>query len=1070
MRRTPGLERLALSAGLALLTLVTACRDEPPPTAPEEGAELPESAAELPTIGSGNAILSDRAHLLAGGGFDLVASQDELAAGTLRFLSADGEYPDVTRDDFVVADVNGERVVRRVLQQKLDGPALVVETSHADWYEIVNEGTYSLTIPFNGVDGPSLTSGPAAVPIPINGNALPLPPLSHEFQDTDVCQLAQDFVDLFGGPQQTVCGEPKDLEVGAGVTVKIEGTLDSLRILSGDVSLTGDMDISLTVESGGISGGTAPVFSPCNRGNYLGCVSTPTGAALVDWLRTYAPAIPDGSLRPVRLCVPGTPVRVRAGYWSGWTWNPPRFEQCRIASYGTLPTVTLPSVQQVVSEVRPTVSGDVVVRVKGDGAFGIKIAIPYLAASAAYSVTDDFSAKASVGVFVLLRATLKNAGATVRFAFDETGQVTQSWTPEVGWEGDYESVDKDRSAQLLALEGPDSIVVRFGVPIEAKAEVCVALIACESGGNDSTFFGAALAAERPTTPEGHLANGLFDNLNLGAKAGVGISMFSEATWTREQIHPTAENIDNWHIAVESAYDLTLEAGVTIPLTGWILPDVPRSYDETWECCRVRLSDYWGQAKLNVTTATSGPAPDPDGYSVSIERMDTLPDFIVDGSTRVLPFSMFPLPALSIENDGSVIFGTATSFLPCNAVYSDAYLTQGLIPYAAVNGARALGVGIPNYALTTPCPMLVAPYRVELTNVAANCTVEGGAVREDVWLEQSNVITGRSDTKELHFDVTCGDASDLGTLQVVLAPGAAGPNERPHVRVDGIDQGPVPASDTLVITGIMSGIREVSLDRISSFCVVTPETITVVADATTPSQPAVVCALPDPAPLDAVHYEVTTDGPVQDRDGYEMRVDGESESSMPVSGITSVLGRPSEEPQVFFVSGIDGNCMPLGDNPRTIALDAAGNSVTVPFPVQCFDEPTDTLRGVVESTGYPSPVAYLRLENGTALAISGPKLSELGRLGGTTVRAWGRASAAGFAIHGYDLRSTLGDTRWMGIVIDRPDGTWLFGREARRILDAPAALKAASGSLVWIKGTAEADDIRPTLFSVIREGS
>ena len=38
-----------------------------------------------------------------------------------------------------------------------------------------------------------------------------------------------------------------------------------------------------------------------------------------------------------------------------------------------------------------------------------------------------------------------------------------------------------------------------------------------------------------------------------------------------------------------------------------------------------------------------------------------------------------------------------------------------------------------------------------------------------------------------------------------------------------------------------------------------------------------------------------------------------------------------------------------------------------------------------------------------------------RLTGTPVRVWGRASATGIDVHGYDLRSQLGADRWLGIV-------------------------------------------------------
>ena len=73
--------------GITLVAVLAACADKPAPTAPEEGrVDLSDEATELPAALSANAVLSDRAHLLAGDGFNLIASEEETAAGTLCFL------------------------------------------------------------------------------------------------------------------------------------------------------------------------------------------------------------------------------------------------------------------------------------------------------------------------------------------------------------------------------------------------------------------------------------------------------------------------------------------------------------------------------------------------------------------------------------------------------------------------------------------------------------------------------------------------------------------------------------------------------------------------------------------------------------------------------------------------------------------------------------------------------------------------------------------------------------------------------------------------------------------------
>jgi hypothetical protein len=377
------------------------------------------------------------------------------------------------------------------------------------------------------------------------------------------------------------------------------------------------------------------------------------------------------------------------------------------------------------------------------------------------------------------------------------------------------------------------------------------------------------------------------------------------------------------------------------------------------------------------------------------------------------------------------------------------------------------VGIPNWAITTPCPFLIAEYRVELAGVAENCAVTDGAVRE-VWLQQRDLVEGLSNTKELHFDVTCGTADDLGVLRIVMDPDAVGVGERPHVLVDGVDQGPVPPNDTLLVPGLLAGTREVALDRVSEHCTATPTNADVPAGDTVTAEPPVSCVPPPPSPTNAVHFEAAVEGAVADANGYELRVDGAAAKAMDIEGRTSVDDVPAGELRAYLVADIDHRCVPFGANPRAIRLDGAGNSVAVPFSVPCYDEPVDTLTGLVEGLG--GSIAQLRLPSGASLVVNGPKASELARMTGSPIVAWGGATATGFRVHGYRIRNVTGEERWMGIVLDRPGGTWLIGREAFRVADPPDALRANDGAFVWIKGVTVSGEIHPTLFGVIREGS
>ena len=1051
------------AALLTALLVFQACDYRSNPTAPgtEPDAELPDETGAAPAAMTGNAIYSDRAHALPPEAFELLSTREEQAAGVLRYRATEGVLPEVTRDDFIVTELEGgEPVVRRVISAEEASGALVLETSPAYWHEIVRGGEYRFTIPFDGSEEAQgqFTGSAGPQRIPLARDSIPLPPLEHTFQPTDVCAWIHDLAALLpGNNDPEVCGKPRTLSGAVGVAkLGISGTLDSLKIRSGRIRVTGDMDIAMNVDPGGLVGGEAPEFYPCDRGSYLGCVTTPTGAALVEWLRRYAPSIPEASLPPVRVCVPGARVRTRRGFWSGsfpsYTWNPPIWVQCRITNVGELPQVVLPSVTRMDSEIRPNIEGEFVVRVQGDGAFEVKVSTP-IGTQAGFSAGQDLKAEAKIGVFVLLKATVKNGGGTVKFTFDDTGRVEQTWSSTEGFGHEFELLDDNRNAQLLYLDNPDSIVVRVGVPVQVGVELCIAIYNCET-------------AESKEDP--NFADKVFKNLNVGGEIGAGVSMFYEGTWTRPQVHPTDPLIDNWNVSVDGAYDVSVNAGVKIPLTGWILPDVPREYEETWECCRLSVSDYWGQAPLDVVWTTTGDAADidPDGYRILVQRTDSMPG-IVDAGAQRLGKAWAPTVHEHLGGPtGEHRFGDFVSAVPCNTVYSDLLLNMSPVWGLALGGARASGVGVPNYAVTTPCDWLIANYEVTLEGVADNCTVVGGPSQE-VWLHSTNHSLDRQDTTSVVFDIECAPVGATGDLRVLLPALATTTDLPPALAVDGRRYGVFPDSAALLLTRLTPGTRSVQAVDVDPWCVADPVDVDVVANQVTEITLPVVCALPDLV-AGMVEYRTTLEGGGDDPNGYELRRDGVSVSALPQEARVRIEGVAAATPTVFHVAGIHGSCQPLAPNPRLVTLDGAATPQSVDFPVRCVDAVPDTLVGTLDASGWPTPTVTVRVDDGRTLTASGPLATELAALTGTAARVWGVTSATGISVHGYDLRSSLVDDRWMGIVLERPDGVWLFGEEAVRLVDAPPGLVAASGSLVWVSGQQTSEGVRPVLFSIIRE--
>lgn len=1072
--------RKARATVLLLTTLVvaSACNvDAPtePLVEPDPGPALPDGP--VGQTQTGGEIFSNRARVLEPEHFDLVSTAADFDAGVYRYRSSDGSpLPDVERDDFVLGapEAGAEPFVRLALRSETVGDELVVETGGARWSDVIQTGVYGMTMPLGG-DGPARTfNGVTLQPIAIGPlEGVPFGPLEAPIPDLDLCALVTDLVGtVLSDPQ--VCGKPRDIDVAVGVVgLNLEGTVDSLLILDGKIGLEGDMDIGMRVDGGGITGGRAPVFAPCDRAAYLGCISTPTGANLLDWLHRYAPSIPDLSLPAIRMCVPGTPVRVRRGYWdwSGWVpvWIPPAFERCRITDVGVLPTYVLPTVETVDQSIRPHFTGEMLIRVKGDGKLTVKVPIPYLGATAGYG-GNHLAAKASVGVFVKLQFALKNGGGTVKVTFNEKGEVTQTWTETDGWDGDYEKIDRSVNGQLVYFDNPDSMTVRAGGLATVGVELCAALISCDpSKDTTSSFFATPPGfyfetgvAPTPPAPVGGLTE-------LAVKVGAGAEFFygAEVNWSRSQVAPADPLIDNHHYDVDWVTELGLKAGLQVPLVGWALPDAIKSWDWTYEVNRFGVMDLWGTGSLRVVANTTGSAPDADGYDVVVSRYDTLPTIIDPDAERlgrerdwgsVLSQSLGVVDSVEFSQPG-----------PCGVYYTDAllFLSGGLV-VQAIDGLTAVGDYVPKWAVTSRCDLLIARYNVELTGVAANCSVVGGALRDDVWLLQVNHSLNRPDgLQRVEFTVDCPAGGQLGDVEVTTTTTGLPPDDPYRITIDGVPADPIGASETRLVTGLTEGGHDIGLANVPATCTTSPVAVTVTAGGSVAAALSVTCPLQGGDPGDVTVTSATT-GPGSAANGFEVRVDGIARAPLPLNGAAYVHGVPASVPTVVQVSSLAANCRATTPNPAVVTLDVMASPTTVAFTAECTTAVVDTIDGTVEARGWPTPAVTVRTPDGITTDLRGVVLDEIAQLTGTPVRVWGVRSGTTLVVYGYDLDSTLGDPRWLGVVAERSGEYWLFGDEAVHLVEPPSSLTARVGDLVWVSGAELDMGIQPFVFGVLRE--
>lgn len=1032
MMDTRRVVRLSL---LSALVAVVACDELP--SEPDEVGTAADSAqvSDVPP-GAGPGLLSDRARIIAPDRSPLISTAEQLEAGEYRFEDPGKLASSVGRNDVIVVRVNGQPEPRLVVGARTADDVLILDTGPALWSDVVNSGRFGVTAPIG--PGPAATLSNQQLPVVGLVGSQTVPPLGTRFE-LDLCAAADSIMENL-----ELCGDEKEISYTYLATISLAGQLDSLAILDGDIQVSGSMAIELVVDGGGVTGGRAPTFAPCDRGAFPGCISTPTGAAFIEWLRTYAPSIPEASLRPTRVCVPGTAVRVKAGHWdySGLVpvWVPGTWERCRITDIGELPTVVRPSVRRLDTEIQPRVKGGFTLFAQGDGKLGVRIPIPYIAYAVGYKPADNLEAKASVGVFVDLSLTVKNTAGSIREDFDEEVRVAQSWTPDAGWDMQTESI---RSGQDMGfdVDNPDSLVAKVSLPV--GAELTLSVVSDEGDDSDG---------------------GLLDWLGLGAHAKLEFGPFGEATFSRPQIDPADPEIDNWQLSADLAYELKPGIGVDIPEL-FNPPDIRTSWDTVIEFGRISHSDHWGRAGLIVETTTEGTEIDPDGYTAVVTRYDTLPHVIDAGAQRANRAWDHGQPLeLAIGTGDAVVFGSEP--VPCSVVYSDAAVNR--VAGVTLAAVRAAGVTIPNYAVVTPtCDLLVARHTVELIDVAANCVVEGGPVRDDVWLLQRRFgAEARTDTARVTFNVQCGDAVQMGAISVTadiptIVPGTF------EVRVDGALGALIGAGETELMDRLATGVRTVELTGLPAYCSASPVDVQVLDGDTAAVTITPTCDIPATELDGTVTASVihTGESPAED---FALKLDGQSRAGVPPGGQVIVDGLQPSRPSTLLLTNVAGSCRVISGNPIVLQPDGVPSALFVDFEAQCTASPIDTLFGEVTTAAFPVPSASLHADGQEAVRLTGPAADDLLQLAGTTVRAWGVRAGTSLDVYGYQVRSSLGEPRWVGIVAERGGTLWLFGEDAIELVDAPPELASRVGALVWVGGDeVGVEAVVPRVFGVIR---
>jgi hypothetical protein len=297
--------------------------------------------------------------------------------------------------------------------------------------------------------------------------------------------------------------------------------------------------------------------------------------------------------------------------------------------------------------------------------------------------------------------------------------------------------------------------------------------------------------------------------------------------------------------------------------------------------------------LQITSTTSGPIPDADGYvltvdgtergilapagEISIEALapgnhtigltgvaahcavqGTNPRTVTvsSGSTRVVSFSV-----VCSATTGAIQVSVTSAGSPTDP---DGYLVQ-------LDGT-APGQPIPTNGTTTFTGVETGHHNVSLTDVALNCTVSDGYIRE--------VTIQAGVTSNISFEVVCTPAS----LEITtLTTGTSLDPDGYSVIVDYDRTQSIGINATLPVSGLAEGDHSVTITGLASNCVLqgdNPLTVTTADNALATVRFTISCSTPVEANWTRMASGNTT--------AFLSRISGTSATNIFVAGPTTIL--------------------------------------------------------------------------------------------------------------------------------------------------------------------------------------
>ncbi len=351
-------------------------------------------------------------------------------------------------------------------------------------------------------------------------------------------------------------------------------------------------------------------------------------------------------------------------------------------------------------------------------------------------------------------------------------------------------------------------------------------------------------------------------------------------------------------------------------------------------------------QLSVTAATSGPSPDPDGYTLTVDGAEqgalgvageiTLPALPpgehavglsgVAGNCQVQSDNPRTVAVTAGASANAAFTITCVTPAPDAGGLRVATTTAGPDPdpngyTIAVDGETSQPIGVTARATVTNLP--AGSHTVRLANVAGNCSVQGNNPRP--------VSVPGGDIAEVTFAVTC--TATTGSIDVAVSTsGSPSDPDGYSVTLEGRDPSlTVPATGTVTFGRVTPGDRKVIVTGLAPNCSITggeSQSVTVTAGVKAQLSFAVTCA----ETSGSIQVGTTVTGTSLDPDGYSLTIDGGSPQQIG-NNFSVTVGALTPGSHTVVLDGIAPNCQLTGENPAAVSV-SAGVQAKVTFTLDC----------------------------------------------------------------------------------------------------------------------------------------